>query len=234
MINTFILSNIFDQFIPVKISIFSLTLIGSIIALSWIWLNTKTHWIVGRGNSPSLLLSSLWTLLMTNINNKTNPWAPWLFSLFLLCFSFNIMSLIPYTFSQTSHLSFTFSLSLPIWVMVNIAGFKNSWKNKVSHLLPQGTPIYLVPVMIIIETISLFIQPLTLGFRLGANLLAGHLLIFLCSCTIWEAINYNLYLGAISFSLIVILLILEIAVAFIQATVFLILSKNYLEENINN
>lgn len=234
MIKTFILRKIFDQFIPVKISIFSLTLIGSIIALSWIWLKTKTHWIVGRGNSPSLLLRRLWTLLMTKINKKTKPWAPWLFSLFLLCFSFKIMRLIPYTFSQTSHLRFTFRLSLPIWVMVKIAGFKNSWKKKVRHLLPQGTPIYLVPVMIIIETIRLFIQPLTLGFRLGAKLLAGHLLIFLCSCTIWEAIKYNLYLGAISFSLIVILLILEIAVAFIQATVFLILRKNYLEKKIKN
>ena len=232
MIKFFLLNKIFDQFIPVKLSIFSLTLVGRIIALSWIWLKAKTHYIVRRRKTPSLILRSLWNLLMTNINNKTAPWAPWLFSLFLLCFSFNIMRLIPYTFSQTSHLSFTFGLSLPIWIMVNIAGIKNDWKSKLSHLLPQGTPIYLIPVMIVIETISLFIQPLTLGFRLGAKLLAGHLLIFLCSCTIWEAINYKSYLGILSFSLILILLILEIAVAFIQATVFLILRKNYLEENI--
>nr|YP_009545874.1 ATP synthase F0 subunit 6 [Ophioplinthus brevirima]AYO99666.1 ATP synthase F0 subunit 6 [Ophioplinthus brevirima] len=228
-----IINNIFDQFIPAKISILSLTLIGSLIALSWIWFNNNTHWISGRNNSLIIFLSLLWNLLLTNINNKTNPWNPWLFSLFLICLSFNLMSLIPYTFSQTSHLSFTFSLSLPIWICVNIAGFKSNWKHKISHLLPQGTPIYLAPVMIIIETISLFIQPLTLGFRLGANLLAGHLLIFLCSCTIWEAINYNTSLGIISLSMIIILLVLEIAVAFIQATVFLILSKNYLEENIN-
>nr|YP_009545861.1 ATP synthase F0 subunit 6 [Ophionotus victoriae]AYO99653.1 ATP synthase F0 subunit 6 [Ophionotus victoriae] len=229
-----LINNIFDQFIPVKLSIFSLTLVGSLIALSWVWLNGNTHWVQGRSNTPSIFLNHLWVLLVTNINSKTNPWAPWLFSLFLICLSFNLLSLIPYTFSQTSHLSFTFSLSLPIWVAVNLAGFKNNWKFKVSHLLPQGTPIYLVPVMIIIESISLCIQPLTLGFRLGANLLAGHLLIFLCSCTIWEALNYNLYLGLFSVSLVIILLVLELAVAFIQATVFLILSKNYLEENIND
>nr|BDG62549.1 ATPase subunit 6 [Amphiophiura penichra] len=228
-----ILNNIFDQFIPAKISILSLTVIGSLIALSWIWVNSNTHQIISRSNTILVFLNALWNLLLTNINTKTNPWAPWLFSLFLICLSFNLMSLVPYTFSQTSHLSFTFSLSLPIWISINLAGFKNNWKHKISHLLPQGTPIYLVPVMIVIETISLFIQPLTLGFRLGANLLAGHLLIFLCSCTIWEAINYNTSLGIVSFSLIITLLILEIAVAFIQATVFLILSKNYLEENIN-
>nr|YP_009545888.1 ATP synthase F0 subunit 6 [Ophiosteira antarctica]AYO99680.1 ATP synthase F0 subunit 6 [Ophiosteira antarctica] len=229
-----ILTNIFDQFIPAKIFILSLTFIGSLIALSWVWLSNITHWITNRNNSPSIFLNIIWNLLLTSINSKSNSWSPWLFSLFLICLSFNIMSLIPYTFSQTSHLSFTFSLSLPIWICVNIAGFKNNWKYKISHLLPQGTPIYLAPVMIVIETISLFIQPLTLGFRLGANLLAGHLLIFLCSCTIWEAINYNSCLGIMSISLIIILLILEMAVAFIQATVFLILSKNYLEENINS
>lgn len=226
------INNIFDQFLPVKISIFSLTFIGRIIALSWIWINTKTHWLISRGKRLFIILKNLWTLLLTKIKTKTNPWSTWLFSLFLICFSFKIMRLIPYTFSQTSHLRFTFALSLPLWIMVNIAGIKNKWKRKIRHLLPQGTPIYLIPVMIIIETISLFIQPLTLGFRLGANLLAGHLLIFLCSCTIAEAINYNSYLGIISFSLIFILLILEIAVAFIQATVFLILRKNYLEEKV--
>nr|YP_009545840.1 ATP synthase F0 subunit 6 [Gorgonocephalus chilensis]AYO99632.1 ATP synthase F0 subunit 6 [Gorgonocephalus chilensis] len=228
MIN-FFLNNIFNQFIPTNIFSIPLTLIGSIIAISWIFLINNSHWINNRNNSINILKNNFFNEFL---NNNTNNWNTNLFTLFLLCLSFNIISLIPYTFSQTSHLSITFSMSLPIWILIQTTGIKNNLKNKISHLLPNNTPIILIPFMIIIETISLLIQPLTLGFRLGANLLAGHLLIFLCSCTIWEITNTN-PLGFLTIFLIILLLTLEIAVACIQATVFLILSKSYLEDNTN-
>nr|UKG23822.1 ATP synthase F0 subunit 6 [Asteroschema tubiferum] len=225
-----ILNNIFNQFIPVNITFLPLTLIGSIIAIIWIFIINNTHWTTNRINTINTSNNNIFNSLL---NLNSNTWNTNLFTLFLICLNFNLISLIPYTLSQTSHLSITFSLSLPIWLAIQITGIKTNWKNKISHLLPQSTPIYLIPLMIIIETISLFIQPLTLGFRLGANLLAGHLLIFLCSCTIWEAIS-NSNWGFLTLIFIFLLLILEIAVACIQAAVFLILSKNYLEENLNN
>nr|AYO99608.1 ATP synthase F0 subunit 6 [Astrotoma agassizii] len=226
----FHLNNIFNQFIPTNILSIPITIISSIIAISWIFLISNSHLINNRNNSINIFKSNIFNTFLSKENNN---WNTNLFSLFLICLSFNIISLIPYTFSQTSHLSITFSMSLPIWLLIQTTGIKNNLKNKISHLLPNNTPIPLIPFMIIIETISLFIQPLTLGFRLGANLLAGHLLIFLCSCTIWEIINTNT-IGIISILLILLLLTLEIAVACIQAAVFLILSNSYLEENLNN
>nr|CBH40116.1 ATPase subunit 6 [Ophiocomina nigra] len=226
-----IINNIFSQFNPTTILSVPLTVLGAIIAITWFTLITKTHWLNTRSDLLPLFSQLTFKSLLNDQTGKPAKWTPILFTVFILCLSYNLLSLIPYTFSQTSHLSVTFSLSLPIWVAFQVAGAGHDWKAKLSHLLPQGTPIFLIPPMILIETISLIIQPLTLGFRLGANLLAGHLLIFLCSCTIWEAINASLA-GLMSFILIIVLLILEIAVACIQAAVFLILSKNYLEENL--
>uniref|UniRef100_A0AAU6PX73 ATP synthase subunit a n=1 Tax=Ophiotreta durbanensis TaxID=3135534 RepID=A0AAU6PX73_9ECHI len=226
------LNNIFSQFNPSSLLSLPLTLIGGTIAISWIITTTNTHWINARNTLIFTSLNTAFNNLLGDQENIKINWNPWLFSIFILCLSYNLISLIPYTFSQTSHLSITFSLSYPIWLAIQTKGIQHNWKSKLSHLLPQGTPIFLIPLMIIIETLSLLIQPLTLGFRLGANLLAGHLLIFLCSCTIWEAINNNL-IGSLSIILIITLLILEIAVACIQAAVFLILTKNYLTENLN-
>nr|YP_009732644.1 ATP synthase F0 subunit 6 [Ophiarachnella gorgonia]QHT54251.1 ATP synthase F0 subunit 6 [Ophiarachnella gorgonia] len=224
------LNNIFDQFIPIKIISIPLSIIGTIIALSWILLINNTLWTPNRTNLTNILLENVFNNLLPT--NQNNNWHPWIFSTFLLCLTFNILSLIPYTFSQTSHLSITFSLSWPIWLSFQITGLLQNWKAKLSHLVPNGTPVFLIPIMIIIETLSLLIQPLTLGFRLGANLLAGHLLIFLCSCVIWNLVSNNI-LGIASFTLLILLFILEIAVACIQAGVFLILSNNYLNENLN-
>nr|YP_010570395.1 ATP synthase F0 subunit 6 [Ophiophthalmus serratus]UZG65883.1 ATP synthase F0 subunit 6 [Ophiophthalmus serratus] len=225
------INNIFVQFNTPSLLLIPLTLIGGFIAITWLFFINSSHWANSRLTIVNIINNALFSNLISINNSDNNSWNLWIFSIFLLFISFNLMSLIPYTLSQTSHLSFTFALSLPIWTAFNIKGLKLNWQAKLSHLLPQGTPTLLIPLMIIIETISLFIQPITLGFRLGANLLAGHLLIFLCACVIWELTTTFPQVGPTPFILIITLLILETAVACIQAAVFLILSKNYLSNN---
>nr|NP_957759.1 ATP synthase F0 subunit 6 [Ophiopholis aculeata]AAR01203.1 ATPase complex subunit 6 [Ophiopholis aculeata] len=223
-----LINNIFDQFNPAYVGPLSLTSLGACFAISWTAYLTTTHWTPTRsGILKNSISAALLNLLPQSMNSS---WTLMLAPVFIVCLSYNILSLIPYTFSQTSHLSITFSLSIPLWMGINLMGLWHNWQGKISHLVPQGTPAALIPLMVMIELMSLIIQPLTLGFRLGANLLAGHLLIFLCSCVVWEAINTS-PLGTISILLLLALFILEIAVACIQAAVFTVLAKNYFEEN---
>lgn len=100
------------------------------------------------------------------------------------------------------------------------------------HLLPEGTPILLIPVLIIIETISLFIRPLALGVRLTANLTAGHLLIQLIATAVFVLLPIIPTVAVLTATVLLLLTLLEIAVAIIQAYVFVLLLTLYLQENV--
>nr|UDD74671.1 ATP synthase F0 subunit 6 [Histampica sp. h LQ-2021] len=225
--------NIFNQFLPSSIGWVPLAGVGGGLAIFWIMGVHSTHFVFTRWAQIPVMFGSVFTLLFSAVGSLPRLWGFFFKAILFLFLSFNLLSLVPYSFSQTAHFSFTFSVSMSLWLSLQILGLMQNWENKVSHLVPTGTPIYLIPVLIIIESISLCIQPLTLGFRLGANLLAGHLLIFLCSCAVWEAVSVS-SLGIVGFLLLIALLVLEIAVSCIQAVVFVMLAKQYLEENINS
>lgn len=104
--------------------------------------------------------------------------------------------------------------------------------HSLGHLLPEGTPTLLIPVLIIIETISLFIRPLALGVRLTANLTAGHLLIQLVSTATSVLLITIPVLAILTATLLFLLTLLEVAVAIIQAYVFVLLLSLYLQENV--
>ncbi|KAG8542264.1 hypothetical protein GDO81_027088 [Engystomops pustulosus] len=121
-------------------------------------------------------------------------------------------------------------MTLNLFTTVAI-GFRNQLTASLGHFLPEGTPTLLIPILIIIETISLFIRPLALGVRLTANLTAGHLLIQLISTATIALIFSNPLVSSLTFITLLLLTILEIAVAIIQAYVFVLLLSLYLQEN---
>uniref|UniRef100_A0A8C5NAL3 ATP synthase F(0) complex subunit a n=1 Tax=Gouania willdenowi TaxID=441366 RepID=A0A8C5NAL3_GOUWI len=113
-----------------------------------------------------------------------------------------------------------------------ILGLRTQPTHALVHLLPEGTPTLLIPILIIIETISLFIRPLALGVRLTANLTAGHLLIQLIATAVFVLLPLIPSVAFLTALLLFALTLLEIAVAIIQAYVFVLLLSLYLQENI--
>lgn len=110
-------------------------------------------------------------------------------------------------------------------------GLRNQPTTSLGHLLPEGTPTLLIPALVIIETISLFIRPIALGVRLTANLTAGHLLMQLIASAVFYLLTTLPSVAILTFIVLFLLTILELAVAIIQAYVFVLLLTLYLQEN---
>merc|ERR1712170_89725 len=150
-----------------------------------------------------------------------------LFQYFFFIIFSNFIGLIPYIFTSTSHLSITLVLSLPIWLGTILFSIIFQYNNLLAHLVPLGTPSFLIPIIVIIETVRNVIRPITLSIRLAANMVAGHLLLTLLGSQGPSSSSLVIIILLVS---LVLLLILEVAVACIQSYVFTILRSLYLNE----
>nr|YP_009229293.1 ATP synthase F0 subunit 6 [Yongeichthys criniger]ALT22429.1 ATP synthase F0 subunit 6 [Yongeichthys criniger] len=222
----------FDQFMsPTYLGI---PLIALALTLPWLlfptpssrWLNnrllTLQNWFVGQFTSQ----------LFSPINVGGHKWALILASLMIFLISLNMLGLLPYTFTPTTQLSMNMGLAVPLWLATVLMGLRNQPTAALGHLLPEGTPVPLIPVLIIIETISLFIRPLALGVRLTANLTAGHLLMQLIATAAFVLLPLMPAVAITTSVILLLLTILEVAVAMIQAYVFVLLMSLYLQENV--
>lgn len=166
------------------------------------------------------------------MGRKGHKWALLLTSLMAFLLTINILGLFPHTFTPTTQLSLNIALATPLWLGTVILGIRKQPTHSLAHLLPEGTPIALIPILIAIETISLFIRPLALGVRLTANLTAGHLLIQLIATASIVLTSLIPVVAVLTTILLLLLTLLEIAVAIIQAYVFVLLLSLYLQENV--
>lgn len=149
-----------------------------------------------------------------------------LVSIFTFILLINITGLLPYVFTFSAHIMFTLCLALPFWISFIIFRATKNVNHFLRHLVPLRTPLALSQFMVIIETASQLIRPITLSVRLSANITAGHILIALCS--------NNIYTINLISSVLLILILLETAVAFIQRYVFTILIRMYIREAYDN
>nr|AEX99697.1 ATPase subunit subunit subunit 6 [Setophaga petechia] len=191
------------------------------------------RWITNRLSTLQLWFINLLTKqLMMPLDKKGHKWALILTSLMIFLLLINLLGLLPYTFTPTTQLSMNLALAFPLWLATLLTGLRNQPSASLGHLLPEGTPTPLIPALILIETTSLLIRPLALGVRLTANLTAGHLLIQLISTATTALFSTMPVVSLLTFLVLFLLTILEVAVAMIQAYVFVLLLSLYLQENI--
>nr|UXX50386.1 ATP synthase F0 subunit 6 [Thyrsites atun]UZP16877.1 ATP synthase F0 subunit 6 [Thyrsites atun]UZP16890.1 ATP synthase F0 subunit 6 [Thyrsites atun] len=222
----------FDQFLsPVYLGV---PLIAIAMAMPWILIPSPTsRWISDRiAAMLNWVFGRFSRELFTPVNTPGHKWALLLASLLLYLMTLNILGLLPYSFTPTTQLAFNLGLSFPLWLATVLIGMRNQPTHALGHLLPEGTPTLLIPILIIIETISLFIRPLALGVRLTANLTAGHLLIQLIATGVIVLMPLMPAVAGLTFVLLLLLTLLEVAVAMIQAYVFVLLLSLYLQENV--
>lgn len=148
-------------------------------------------------------------------------------SLFFFILINNVLGLASFTFTATRHLAITLSLALPLWIAFILYRLINNITEFLAHLVPSGTPPVLIPFIVIIEIISNIIRPITLSVRLAANIIAGHLLLTLLGN---QLVSTNWLILAPLISAEILLIVLESAVACIQAYVFSVLTTLYASE----
>ncbi|YP_009756929.1 ATP synthase F0 subunit 6 (mitochondrion) [Peromyscus eremicus] len=222
--------NLFASFITP--TMMGLPIVVFIIMLPSILLSSSKRLVTNRYFSFLHWLVKLITKQMMLIHTpKGRTWSLMLVSLMMFIGSTNLLGLLPHTFTPTTQLSMNLGMAIPLWAGAVILGFRHKLKSSLAHFLPQGTPISLIPMLIIIETISLFIQPMALAVRLTANITAGHLLIHLIGGATLVLMSISPPTASITFIILALLTILEFAVALIQAYVFTLLVSLYLHDN---
>jgi len=208
-----------------------------LIALLLIGATSGRSLVPGRMQSlAELSYEFVATTIRSTAGSEGMRFFPLVFSLFMFILVANIVGLIPYTFTITSHIIITVSLALLVFLTVVIYGF---WKNGLHFFklfVPSGIPIFILPLVVFIEVFSFFLRPISHSVRLFANMLAGHiaLKVFASFIPLLAGLGIAGYAGAVMpLGMVIALTALELLVAFLQAYVFTILTCIYLNDAIH-
>ncbi len=169
-------------------------------------------------------------MISDTAGSKAKPFFPFIFSLFMFVLLCNMIGMLPYSFTVTSHIIVTMVMALFIFIAVTIVGFYKHGIKYLTLFVPKGVPIILLPLITIIEIISYLSRPISLSVRLFANMMAGHTMLKVFGGFV---VSLGVLGGWIPLGFSVALTGLEILVAFLQAYVFSILTCIYLNDALN-
>ena len=174
------------------------------------------------------------SIVVSQINEKKGQiYFPFIYVLFVFILVNNLIGMVPYSFASTSHFILTFSLSFTVVLGATILGLSKHGLEFFSLFVPAGCPLGLLPLLVLIEFISYLARNVSLGLRLAANILSGHMLLNILSGFTYNIMNSGIiyfFLGLFPLAFIIAFSGLELGIAFIQAQVFVVLSCSYIKD----
>lgn len=192
---------------------------------SWVFFSVKN------------LVIFIQNMLLDHVSKRyARIYYPVMLSIFLIIVSLNIIGLLPYSFAVTSHFIFTMWLSAIVFFTVTLKGIQKHGVIFLQLFLPAGVPYAIAPFLVLIELISYIARLFSLGIRLFANIMAGHTLLKILASFSWLLISYDFFYslgGVLCYAIVLSVNFLEVAITFLQAYVFVILSIIYLSDAFN-
>lgn len=180
--------------------------------------------------SGELIYDFITDNVLQNVGHGGLKFVPLIFTFFIFILMCNLLGMLPYGFTVTSHISITFALAILVFIFVTIVGFVKHGLHFLVLFLPKGTPMWLAPLMIIIELFAYLARPVSLSLRLAANMIAGHILLKVIAGFV---ISLTIYLKILPIPIMVVLIGVEIFIAILQAYIFTVLSCVYLNDAVN-
>jgi len=174
----------------------------------------------------------VFSLVAEQSGRKGIKYFPHLVTIFLLILFFNISGLVPFSFTASSHLVITFGLALSYFIAWLIVGIKELGPKFAYVFCPRNMPLWLLPLLICVELLSFFLRPISLGLRLFANMLAGHILLHILAGGCVYLLTKLIILAIPAFAIIGAIGILELGIGFLQAYIFVILLAIYLKDSL--
>ena len=207
-------------------------IISAITILFLLFLGTKKKLLIPSKAQFIAEMSYMFIAKMINdtAGSSAKLFFPFIFTLFMFVLFCNMIGMLPYSFTVTSHIIVTFMLAATVFIGVTIIGFIKHGIKYLELFVPKGVPIILLPLIIVIEIISYLSRPVSLSVRLFANMMAGHTMLKVFGGFV---ISLGLLGGWLPLSFSVALIGLEILIAFLQAYVFAILTCIYLNDALN-
>lgn len=205
----------------------SLWMVISVAVISIILLSGSRKLVPGRLQSVGELgYEFIANMVRDTMGNEGRKFFPFIFTLFMFVLATNMLGLVPYSFTVTSHIIVTLALAMTVFIGATIIGFYKHGLGYLKLFAPDGVPVVMLPLLVVIEVISYLSRPISLSVRLFANMMAGHTML-----KVFGAFVVALgWMGVVPLAVMIAFTGLEVLIAFLQAFVFSILSCMYIND----